>query len=139
MIIRYEGQESMAQVFTLDEKRTFIETLLVITGIMTAFDASAFKTLIFVTFAVGCLGFIIWISIQKNRVGNRPFTRHHLLANWILAAFISILFSALVLLVGLTSSLANVKSVSDVFTAIGIWSILYFMLWILLTYVLGKE
>jgi len=127
----------LREVFKISEKRTFIETLLIITGIMTGFDSNSIKTLFFVLFALSSISYIIWISIIENRIKNRKFTTKESIINWSLSLFIGLFFSALILFVGLKANLEGTKTINDLLTVVGGWIVVYFMLGFLLILVLG--
>jgi hypothetical protein len=129
----------MVEFFTLGEKRTFIETLLVIAGVMTGFNPSAAKTNIFVVFAITALAFIIMISSIKKKIKNKKLTRYQYIGNWTLSSFVGFSFSALVLLVGITAGLTGNQTIIERLTLLGGWICIYAILGILLVYVLGTR
>ena len=126
----------LSQVFNLSEKRTFVETLLIVAGVLTGFNPLPIKTLIFVNFAVLSIVYIIWISIIKN-IKEKNFSRIQYVINWVISGFLGVFFSALVFLIGLQANLENIKNVADIYSIMGGWTIFYMLLGIILTIVLG--
>ena len=127
----------LQEVFTIPEKRTFIETLLIIAGIMTGLNPSPLTLNIFVVFASSSISYIIVISIIKKRVKDRKFTRVEFYMNWIISIICGIFFSALVLVIGLQANIMGAKTFNDILTIFGGWITIYFMLGFLLILVLG--
>jgi MFS family permease len=130
-------KKKLFEVFDLSEKRAFVETLLVVSGIMTGFNSSPLKTSIFVTFASSSISYIIWISVLKKRLTYRKFTNTASIFNWMLSGLTGATFSALVFLVGIQANMVGIKTIWDVYTILGGWLTVYFMLGVLLLYVLA--
>ncbi len=127
----------LQEVFTISEKRTFVETLLIIAGVMTGFNPSPLKTTFFVTFALSSIYYIIWISKIKHQIKNKRFTSGQSFNNWIISFSVGIFFSALVIIVGIPAGLSSITSGELSKITIVIWVLLYFLLTVLLTLVLG--
>ena len=127
---------NLTEVLDIPEKRTFIETLLVIAGIMTGFDSSPFKTTLFVIFAISTISYIVWISPFKNKK-NKQFTKWQSSINWAFSLSVGIFFSAIIFFVGMRAGLTEVtKNEFSTIIIVG-WIILYILLTVLLTLVLG--
>ena len=121
-------------VLKVEEKRAFVETLLIISGILVAFNSTPLKINIFVILAIGSIAFIIWISILQKKYKNKKFTIGPLIVNWVLASYVGLFFSSLIYLVAME---AGLSSGGNIWTLLGGWTIAYFMLWVLLMVVLG--
>jgi len=104
---------------------------------MTGFDSSPLKTSIFVTFAASSISYIIWLSVLKKRIKKRKFTKIEYIINWVISGLTGSFFSALLFFVGVQANIVGIKTIEDVYTILGGWLIVYFMLGILLTIVLG--
>lgn len=56
-----------SDIFTYDEKRNFIQTLLIIGGLLAAFNYTLNNTTIFVIFIISSLMYLIFISINERK------------------------------------------------------------------------
>jgi hypothetical protein len=127
-----KGKRRLPEIFTLTEKRNFVEILLVVSGIMAAFNRASIN--IFVMFTILAIIYIIWISLVKKRIGKRKFNPIEKFLNWLFSAFVGALFSALIASIGF---LGSISSRGSIYEMLGGWLIIYIMLSVLLILVLG--
>jgi len=121
-------------ILTIKEKRRFVETLLILAGLMGAIYNSLSTINLFVLFGVLSIIYIIWISIVKKKIKKRKFNSFEKIINWIFSASVGASFSGLIASMGLIGSISTNGSINIMFAG---WIFVYVVLSILLTLVLG--
>ena len=127
----------LTNIFSYEEKRKFIQTLLIISGILIAFNVSENNISIFVLFLIATLLYIIFLSIiekqesiiiPKNKIFmNRLFC--------VFAAIVGFCFSAIIFIVGFIGSLNQGISFG---LSVILWFLVYGLLGTLVSIVLIK-
>jgi len=115
----------ISEIFNHEEKKKFIETLLVVATLLLVFKTNSFMIPTFVTFIVGSIAYIIWISmLQKLNTNTRKVKYGYISRiNLILSAFVAFSFSSLVFIIFI-----------QVYTYSGFYQIIFYIISLLVVY-----
>ena len=131
------SKSKLKQVFTYEDKKKFIQTLLIIAGVLTALNANPTNATIFVYFVIASVIYIIAISVIE-KTDTKVLHKHERYTK-ITIAFasysIGFCFSGIIFLVGFINSINQGVSVT---IAIILWLVAYGILGGLLGFVLAK-
>ena len=118
------------QIFDYKEKRALIETLLIIAGILTAFNKDIVITFpILILFIIASLSYIIRIAIMDKKIQSK--LKEY---NFLFSISVAVGFSGLLVVIG-----APVFVLYGLFIGIPLAIILYGLLIVILFWILYKE
>ena len=128
--------QKIPEIFNYSEKKKFTQTLLIVAGLLTAFNVNSTNIIsLFMLFIVACLCLIIWISIieKTDDKTKEEDYRRNLIIRAFLSSSVSFSFSGIVVLVGLrVISGTYVERIIGAITLITFYVILGWMLYIVL-------
>lgn len=132
-------RRKLPEILNYKEKKKFIQTLLIIAGLITVFNTEAkYIFSIFTLFIVSSLGFIIWISIMEKSSKERKQENKNYIqfVRGFISSTLSYSFAAIIAVVGIRELTGSFIAVLfGGFLLLG----LYIVLGSFLNYVLYKE
>lgn len=127
----------LPEIFDFEEKKKFIEILLIVGGILTAFNTEKNNLItLFVLFTIACLGYLIILTIFHKM---KPEDKSRLRKNFsvylsMITAFVAFSFSFLIAIISLQGTVINniTDFSSTMLFGFALYILLGFIIWVVL-------
>ena len=127
------------EILSWEEKQRFVEILLIIAGIMAAFNANFLLINYFVTFTIFSILYIILVVIAKKKSaipGFTGFTVYFNIANWFVSIGTAFFFTSILFYLGFLSAYNTTENKN---IALYGWLVIYFGLGFVILAVLALK